>query len=152
MVKNGQPSGHTPASDPAIEPVPFANPDHPGLGMEVLTLKQLRALVPPHHRRQHSRPEFHQLMLITSGVTEHEIDFARHRCGPGSVLHLRPGQVQRFVRDTGTRGWVLLFRTDFVPPEPLLEVRLGPSDAPAIALRGPQLDAITHLMQALASA
>lgn len=130
----------------------FANPRFPGLGLEMLSLAQLRDRVPLHQRRGRSRPDFHQLMLIESGATEHDIDFERHRCRAGTMLHLRPGQVQRYVRDAPAEGWVLLFQAEFVPPEPLLEARLGPSDAAAITLAARDLAPIGAAVRALALA
>ncbi|HEX6363081.1 MAG TPA: helix-turn-helix transcriptional regulator [Albitalea sp.] len=156
MVRKGQRPGESPvgaarAAAP-IEPVSFLNPRHPGLGLEVLSLAQLRERVPARHRTVRSRPDFHQIMLVESGTTEHDIDFVRHRCRAGSVLHLRPGQVQRFVRSDAARGWVLLFRPEFVPPDPALESPLGPFGAAAIALPRADRDRIRAAVRALAAA
>jgi AraC-like DNA-binding protein len=91
-------------------------------------------------------------MLVESGSTEHEIDFERHRCRPGGVLYLRPGQVQCFVRQAGAQGWVLLFRPDFLPHEPMLEARLGPASAVSFSLAAGERRCIGLAMRALAEA
>ena len=80
-----------------IEPVPYRNPVHPELDVEVFTLADLRRKLPERHSRQSSRPDFHQLMLITAGRTPHFLDFVRHECRVGTVVHARPGQVQQFA-------------------------------------------------------
>lgn len=150
MVKIGHPPA--PAAAAAIEPVPFANPQRPGFAVEVLSLAQLRERVPAHHRRVRTRPNFHQVILLETGSTEHDIDFILYRCKPGNILHQRPGQVQQFVRDTSAEGWVLLFRPEFVPPEPLLESLLGPWGPNITALAPNDRARITLTMRALASA
>ncbi len=136
----------------AIEPVPFLNPDRPGLGVEVLSLAALRAKLPKRHRSMRSRPNFHQLMLIESGTTVHDIDFVRHTGRAGDALLLRPGQVQQFIRDGGAHGWVVLFTSEFVPPEPALEHVLGHGAAEAIHLPAAERRLIGATVAALASA
>ncbi len=136
----------------AIEPVPFFNPDRPGLGVEVLSLAELRAKLPARHRSIRSRPDFHQLMLIESGSTVHDIDFVRHSCRAGDVLLLRPGQVQQFIRDSGATGWVVLFTSEFVPPEAALEHALGHGAAEAIRLPAAERRKVGTTITALATA
>lgn len=151
MVKTGQ------ADRTGIEPVHFAHPEHPGLGLEVLSFAELRRRVPARHSRMYSRPQFHQLIWVESGRLEHEVDFVRHRCAGGSVLHIRPGQVQRFVADHHVRGTALLFTSEFLLPEPLVAASLGPFHATAFELpaaqKGPQKgQPFALLMRALAAA
>ncbi len=136
----------------AIEPVPFQNPDRPGLGIEVLSLEELRAKLPARHRRIRSRPDFHQLMLIESGATVHDIDFVRHTCRAGDALLLRPGQVQQFIRDAGATGWVVLFTSEFVPPEAALEHALSHGAAEAVRLPAAQRRVAGTTVSALAAA
>lgn len=136
----------------AIEPVPFLNPSRPGLGVEVLSLDELRAKLPERHRSIRSRPDFHQLMLIESGSTVHDIDFVRHTCRAGDALLLRPGQVQQFIRDGGAHGWVVLFTSEFVPPEAALEHALGHGAAEAIRLPAAERRMVGTTMAALAAA
>lgn len=143
--------GHSAISS-VIEAVPFENSRHLGFGMEILTFEQLRQRIPARHRQIQSRPDFHQVMLIESGETEHDIDFARHRCSTGGVLHLRPGQVQQFVCDNNAQGWVLLFRADFIPAEAILETRLGPGGMEALSLPELAQVSVGLTLRALASA
>jgi len=135
-----------------IEQVPFAPPLHPHLGLELMTLAELRRRVPAHHRHVRSRPAFHQLMLIESGSTEHDIDFIRHRCPAGSALRLYPGQVQRFVRDAPAEGWVLLFDPEFLPPEPLLDAPHGLRPQGAVLLNAPIRKRVARIARALQAA
>lgn len=142
---------HRTSQEGKIESVPFANRRHPGLDLEVMSFAELRNRVPSHHRHLYTRPDFHQLILTESGVVEHEVDFERYRCGAGTVLHQRPGQVQKFGREIDAQGWIVLFLPEFLPPEPLLETRLGPSDAVAITPPKKQLRGLTSTLHALVS-
>jgi AraC-like DNA-binding protein len=60
------------------------------LTREELGRRVAHALDKPH------RTEFHRLLLVDAGHTWHEVDFTQHPLGPGTVLWVRPGQVQRF--------------------------------------------------------
>ncbi|GAB7109715.1 AraC family transcriptional regulator [Streptomyces phaeofaciens JCM 4814] len=61
------------------------------------------------------RVDFHTLTLITEGSGEHAIDFVTYPCRPGTLLWVRPGQVQSFVRPGTANGTHLLFTPAFPP-------------------------------------
>lgn len=79
-----------------VRRIGFNPPDGLGLELEVVARHELcrrggeNTLGEPH------RTEFHQLMMVDAGQTWHEVDFVEYRLGPGSILWVRPGQVQRF--------------------------------------------------------
>jgi AraC-like DNA-binding protein len=104
-------------TDP-IMGVAFENPRFPSLGVEALTLSDLLGRVPPQHFLRPQRPGFHVLLLFSAGRGWHSLDFAAIRCGPGTAIHIRPGQVQQFDPTRGLQASVLLFRPEFVLPEP----------------------------------
>lgn len=91
-------------------------------------------------------------MLIESGRMEHEVDFERHRCGTGSLLHVRPGQVQRFLRDAGAAGWALLFTPEFVPPQGSGHADFTHGPCPAFTLKRDDRAIVTLTLQALEAA
>ena len=97
--------------------VDYVNRAHPTLGIEPLSLSDLLARVPPGHFAQPQRPNFHLLILVVSGGGTHFLDFERIACQPGTLLHVRPGQVQQFGRDQGLQAEVLLFTPESVLPE-----------------------------------
>ena len=43
------------------------------------------------------RPDFHLFVLPITGAVEHTVDFVEYRCAPGTLLHVRPGQVHRWT-------------------------------------------------------
>ncbi len=44
------------------------------------------------------------------------VDFESITCSPGSLLVVRPGQVQRFNMNNNWQGWVLILRPEFLQP------------------------------------
>ena len=105
-----------PPRDASILPVQFANRAKPSLGLEPLCLSDLLKRLPPAHFTVPQSPGFHLLLLATAGHGDHFVDFARVRCRTGTLIHVRPGQVQQFVLDQSLEATVLLFTPEFVLP------------------------------------
>ncbi|MFI1035241.1 AraC family transcriptional regulator [Streptomyces sp. NPDC020951] len=105
------------ASGGAILRLGFRSPDDRVPGFEIIDLATLHE----RRRRRGRRPglvhrvDFHTLTLITEGNGEHAIDFVTYPCRPGTLLWVRPGQVQRFVRPGTASGAHLLFTPAFPP-------------------------------------
>ncbi len=97
-------------------------PDIPRLGfrplagyafdIEVLPASDWLRRVPEGHFRHPSRLDFHQLVLVTQGRFRHTVDFELETLRNGSVLAMRPGQVQRFETNKPWDGWVVIFRPE----------------------------------------
>ncbi|WP_046729934.1 AraC family transcriptional regulator [Streptomyces humi] len=84
-------------------------------GFEIIDLATLRRRRREVGRRPDlvHRVDFHTLTLVTGGSGEHAVDFVTHPCRPGTLLWVRPGQVQSFVRPGTTAGTHLLFTSAF---------------------------------------
>ncbi|MFE9426927.1 helix-turn-helix domain-containing protein [Kitasatospora sp. NPDC006697] len=115
MVESGQ--------QPGIVEIAYDNPDQRQAGIEVLSFDALTGRLRRSVSQRPSRLDFHQLILIRGGTGTTMVDFVTHPCGPGTLLHLRPGQVQRLP--SGPDGQparldavLLLFTADFPPPLP----------------------------------
>ncbi|WP_445398624.1 helix-turn-helix domain-containing protein [Streptomyces sp. LE64] len=139
MVKNGHvpkdglgsAAGRTESGNPPIPHYGFHAPDAPVPGIEVTDLETLRHRVAGRVLQQVHRTDFHALMLITRGKGRHTVDFVAHPLRPGTLLWVRPGQVQRFHPAGRPDGPHLIFTTDF-PPVPdglghLLAAPFGPT-------------------------
>ncbi|WP_405823133.1 AraC family transcriptional regulator [Streptomyces sp. NBC_01390] len=93
----------------------FNPPENRIPGFEIIDLSTL------HERRRRRQPDavhrvdFHTLTLVTEGSGDHAVDFVTYPCGPGTLLWIRPGQVQRFVRPGTANGIHLLFTPAFLP-------------------------------------
>ncbi|SDP78416.1 AraC-type DNA-binding protein [Streptomyces sp. cf386] len=101
----------------------YRNPTRPGLRLEVLTFTDLPPRLPHEEYRRVHRLDFHHLTLVHDGTGTLMVDFVDHPCRPGTLLHVRPGQVQRLP--TGPDGGpadldatIVLFTPDFPPRLP----------------------------------
>ncbi|MFI5963799.1 helix-turn-helix domain-containing protein [Streptomyces asoensis] len=109
------PDAADPLGDAPIVRLGFNPPRERVPGFEIVDLATL------HERRRarHGRPDrvhrvdFHTLTLVTEGAGEHAVDFVSFPVRPGTLLWVRPGQVQSFVRPGTTDGVHVLFTPDF---------------------------------------
>jgi AraC-like DNA-binding protein len=83
--------------------------------MEVMTTARLRAMAPPRVLSRPLRSDFHSLLLIAEGSATHAVDFIEHRLVRGSVLWIKPGQVQQYGADQ-LGGDLVIFEPDFLIP------------------------------------
>ncbi|MGW2521717.1 AraC family transcriptional regulator [Streptomyces sp. NPDC001617] len=101
----------------AIPRLDFNPPEERVPGFEIIDLATLHQRRRRRGSRQDAvhRVDFHTLTLVTEGSGEHAVDFVTHPLGPGTLLWVRPGQVQRFVRPGTANGTHLLFTPAFPP-------------------------------------
>lgn len=110
-------AGVEPFEGNAILRLDFDPPEERVPGFEIIDLATLHE----RRRRRRRRPDlvhrvdFHTLTLITEGSGEHAVDFVTYPCRPGTLLWVRPGQVQSFVRPGTADGTHLLFTPAFPP-------------------------------------
>ncbi|MER6077408.1 AraC family transcriptional regulator [Streptomyces sp. NPDC001833] len=99
-------------------PIPgfgFNPPTAPVAGFELTELASLQERMADGSLQRVHRVDFHTVTLITGGCGEHTVDFVAHPCRPGTLLWIRPGQVQRFDRPGTMTGTHLLFTPAFPP-------------------------------------
>jgi AraC-like DNA-binding protein len=92
----------------------FSPPVGYTLDIEVFPANDWLKRVPEDHFRYPSRLDFHQLILVTQGRFGHTVDFQLESTPTGSVLAMRPGQVQHFEVNKPWDGWVVIFRPESV--------------------------------------
>ena len=85
------------------------------LDVEVFPFSDIVRRSNPSKVRATHRYEFHLLVLVTEGTPTQIVDFEPVQCAPGSILVLRPGQVHSFGVNLNWEGWLVLFRSEFVP-------------------------------------
>lgn len=109
---------HTAPCGDAVEILDLAYQAPPGTpaGVEVLSLAELRERAPEGLLARPQRLDFHQIVAVDSGSAAHTVDFVGHRLTAGSVLWVRPGQVQRFGDVAAVEGTVVLVQPGFLPP------------------------------------
>lgn len=87
-------------------------PEGPVPGFEITALDAVRRRIPKAVLKRFNRVDFHTITLITEGQDDHTVDFVTYGCRPGTLLWVRPGQVQRFVPST-LQGVHLRFAASF---------------------------------------
>ncbi|EWS54137.1 MULTISPECIES: AraC family transcriptional regulator [unclassified Methylibium] len=99
MVKINQTSHErqNPAGTPALQNIRFSNKRLDPVGVEVLTLSELRGRVPASVLQGPQRVEFFMLMVVTRGHGAHHVDFDRVNLTRGRAVFVRPGQVQEWA-------------------------------------------------------
>lgn len=122
MVKTGQRlNGRVRLERMARRPAPlqelhFHNPRLARAGVEVLALGELLRRLSPGLLAGPQRVDFHHLLLVQEGRTRHMIDFVEHELRPGSVLLVRPGQVQQWRLKQGVQGQLVLISSEALAP------------------------------------
>ncbi|MBH1934614.1 helix-turn-helix domain-containing protein [Streptomyces sp. AV19] len=107
MVKNGHEE---------ILHLTYTPPPGTPAGVEVMTLAELRDRAAEGLLQRPQRLDFHQLAVVDSGAAAHTVDFTGYWLTEGSVLWVRPGQVQSFGDATRVEGTVILVQPGFLPP------------------------------------
>ncbi|MFF2514437.1 helix-turn-helix domain-containing protein [Streptomyces sp. NPDC058086] len=104
-----------PTRDAPIPGFSFNPPAAPVEGFELTDLASLHERMGDGGLQRVHRVGFHTVTLITEGSGEHAVDFVTYPCRPGTLLWIRPGQVQRFDRPGTMQGTHLLFTSAFPP-------------------------------------
>ena len=86
------------------------------MGVEALTLSELRRRASPQILASPQRVDFHHLLLIQEGRAKHMVDFEDHPLRPGCVLLVRPGQVQQWRMSEQLHGQLLLISGEALTP------------------------------------
>ncbi|WP_328756950.1 AraC family transcriptional regulator [Streptomyces sp. NBC_00271] len=101
----------------------YRNPVRPDLRLEVLTFADLVHRLPGTKFKRVHRLDFHHLTLVHHGEGLGMVDFIDRPCRPGTLLHIRPGQVHRLPTTldgdpADLDATVVLFTPDFPPRLP----------------------------------
>ena len=94
----------------------FANARLDPIGVEWMTLSDLRARVPASKLSETERVEFFMVLVVTAGHGEHLVDFERLGLRAGHVVFVRPGQVQQWQPAGGLEADLLLVDPAAVQP------------------------------------
>ena len=97
-----------------IRDVYFSNPHVPKLGMEILTLESLFQRKINQFLQTPQRVHFYHLLLFTQGTGTHTIDFTDSAYEKGTLLLVSKGQVQQFQVNPESRGFIIIFTSEFL--------------------------------------
>jgi len=74
------------------------------------TVKEVEMFPPVPHRHDHE-----ELIILTKGSAEHYVDFKKETVSAPSVIYAAQCRVHKFVPQSGARGWVVRYKTEFLP-------------------------------------
>lgn len=94
----------------------FANERLGPIGVELMTLAELRSRVSARQLGETERVAFFMVLVATAGHGEHLVDFERFRLRVGHVVFVRPGQVQQWQPASSLEADVLLIDPAVVQP------------------------------------
>jgi AraC-like DNA-binding protein len=86
----------------------FANQRFARLGIELMRLSELKRRTNASQRAKPERVEFFMLWLTTQGRSHHSVDFVDFEVSVGSLVLVKPAQVQQWHVETLMEGWILL--------------------------------------------
>lgn len=100
------------------QPLPkvrFQNPRLAALGVEVMSMMELRAKVPARRLCKPERVDFFILLFIETGSGAHTLDFIDIPLSAGHLLFVRPGQVQQWHAEDGFEAQLILIDPGALP-------------------------------------
>ena len=93
----------------------FDNERLNALGIEPMTLAELRSRVAAGQLAEPERVDFYLLLLVTAGQGTHSVDFVDWPLAPGSLVFVRPGQVQQWHAGADVDGQMVLLTAATLP-------------------------------------
>lgn len=99
----------------ALPEVRFQNPRLAKLGIELMSLAELRGKVPIKRLCQPERVDFFMLLFVENGVGVHTVDFVDTALFPGQLLFVRPGQVQQWHAEDNFEAQLILVDPGALP-------------------------------------
>ncbi|WP_428312915.1 AraC family transcriptional regulator [Hydrocarboniphaga sp.] len=94
----------------------FANARLDPIGVELMSLSELRARVSARLLFETERVAFFMVLVVTGGHGEHLVDFQRFGLRTGHVVFVRPGQVQQWQPAQGLEADLLLIDPAVLQP------------------------------------
>jgi AraC-like DNA-binding protein len=95
----------------------FANQRFARLGIELMLLSELKRRTSASQRAKPERVEFFMLWLTTRGSSHHNVDFVDVDVSDGSLVFVKPAQVQQWHVETQMGGWILLVEPAALLPD-----------------------------------
>ncbi|USD37316.1 AraC family transcriptional regulator [Ferrimonas sp. SCSIO 43195] len=93
----------------------FNNPRLRGVGLEPMTLSELKRKVSADFMIKPERVHLYMLILVTAGQGRHRIDFEDWPMAPGTLVCVRPGQVQQWLTRHHYDADIVLIAPDALP-------------------------------------
>jgi AraC-like DNA-binding protein len=95
----------------------FANQRLASLGIELMRLSELKRRTTASQRAKPERVEFFMLWQTLHGNSRHSVDFVDFEVSEGSLVFVRPAQVQQWHVEGPMEGWILLVEPAALLPD-----------------------------------
>jgi len=92
-----------------LKDVHFDNAHFNSVGVELLTLAELRSRVPIGQLQAPERVSFYIFFLVTQGAGSHAIDLVHYPLQVGSLVSIHPGQVHQWQMNPEIDGHLMIF-------------------------------------------
>lgn len=99
-----------------IKRVAYRNPVREGVEVAVTDTEHVKKFMSPRHFYGPQRPDFYQLLLFIAGSGAHTVDMVRFPVSRGTIIMVRPGQVQEWDTSDWPMAKMLLFHPSFLMP------------------------------------
>jgi AraC-like DNA-binding protein len=96
-----------------IKRIKFINKTRPNLDFDLIRLERILSKKSDKITQPHII-DFYHILVITEGEGIHTIDFTDFTYKKGTVFTIRKDQTHRFIKDSNTKGFLLLFTEDFL--------------------------------------
>lgn len=97
-----------------IPDVYFSSPRAPKLGVEIMALESLFKRGLDDKLESLHRVHFYHIIVFTHGTGHHSIDFTKYAYDDATLLLVSKGQVQQFQVNPATKGFVIVFTSEFL--------------------------------------
>ena len=95
--------------------IEFNNGQNPKSGFDLVKIEDVLKMSSEHHSSfEYHILKFYAILVVTAGNGNHFIDFNKYQCSKGAVLLIGDGQTHKFSKNTDLKGYILLFRNDFL--------------------------------------
>ncbi|MEM8922374.1 MAG: helix-turn-helix domain-containing protein [Actinomycetota bacterium] len=91
---------------------------HAAVPVEVIEWSELMERMPEPYVARRQRAQFNQLILCTGGCGVHTVDFSPVSIKAGTMLRVRPGQVQQFQAPPSFDARMVIWPVESDPPVP----------------------------------
>lgn len=101
-----------------IKRVTYQDPVQKDLDIQCFDTDFIRDYMSPEHFLGPQRLDFHLLLLFTAGRGIHTVDTVRYLVSRGTLLTVRPGQIQEWDNINWPHAKMLTFKPSFLPSRP----------------------------------
>jgi len=95
--------------------IEFTNTQNPNSSFDFVKIEDVLQTQDEHHSSfDYHTLKFYAILFITAGNGNHYIDFETYNCKKGTILLIGNGQTHKFSENTDLKGYILLFRSEFL--------------------------------------